>query len=232
MALVIRLDIDRPYGRTPVLRHVLSRISSDFYLPRRMPFGFLAELKTMLLMLTEAGARSYVFFRRCTLPSPEIVKLMDAGGHQIGLHLENSRSLFTFLEEKNTLERHVGRTIAALSKHGSGGTRFGYHHYAPYEPDRYVQWCDSANIRLYLGNLQDPTLPFVTIKDQLTFFPAAFWLEPAWRDTARFPVDWLLNHGHGRDIVLLIHPENVLRDAALTRTFVNIVRTLPSKILS
>ena len=39
MALIIRIDVDRPYGRQPVLRHVLSRLSSDLYFPQCSPSG-------------------------------------------------------------------------------------------------------------------------------------------------------------------------------------------------
>src|SRR5882762_2294662 len=159
MALIIRIDVDRPYGRRPLLRHFLSRLSSDLYFPRLAGFGFLAELETILTLLNEARARAYVFFRRCTLPSRSILKLLDIGRHEIGLHLENSRSLPTFLEETQIVERHVGRKVLAVSKHGSGGgEKYGFHHYAPYEPARYVEWAQLASMRLFLGNLEDPTL--------------------------------------------------------------------------
>ena len=158
MALIIRIDVDRPYGRRPLVRHFLSRLSSDLYFPKVAGFGFLAELQTLLVWLNEERARAYVFFRRCTLPSRSILELLDIGRHEIGLHLENSRSFATFLEEMQIVEHHLGRKVLALSKHGSGGARFGFHHYAPYEPERYVEWARQASMRLFLGNLQDPSL--------------------------------------------------------------------------
>jgi hypothetical protein len=130
MALIIRIDVDRPYGRRPLVRHFLSRLSSDLYFPKVAGFGFLAELQTLLVWLNEERARAYVFFRRCTLPSRSILELLDIGRHEIGLHLENSRSFATFLEEMQIVEHHLGRKVLALSKHGSGGARFGFHHYA------------------------------------------------------------------------------------------------------
>ena len=142
MALIIRIDVDRPYGRRPFLRHFLSRLSSDLYFPKVPGFGFLAELEAMLTWLEKASARAYVFFRRCTLPSKSILKLLDAGRHEIGLHLENSRSLTTFIKEMQIVENHVGRHVRAISKHGSGGAKYGFHHYAPYEPERYIEWAN------------------------------------------------------------------------------------------
>ncbi len=34
MALIVRIDVDRPYGKQGFVRHVASRISSDYFLPR------------------------------------------------------------------------------------------------------------------------------------------------------------------------------------------------------
>lgn len=232
MALIIRIDVDRPYGRSPLLRHCLSRLSSEFYFPRVAGFGFLAELQIMLLWLNEAGARAHVFFRRCTLPSRLILELLDTGHHEIGLHLENSRSFDTFLEEKEIVEKHCGRKVLATSKHGSGGARFGFHHYAPYEPERYIKWAQQVSMRLFLGNLQDPSLELTRAANGLWVFPSAFWLEPPWRDTKKFTVDWLLEAARRRDIVLLVHPENVLTHPLLIADFKKVIRKLESRILA
>jgi hypothetical protein len=230
MSLIIRIDVDRPYGRHPVVRHLLSRVSSDLYFPRVAGLGFLAELQTMLTWLNDASARAYVFFRRCTLPSGSTLELLDAGHHEIGLHLENSRSFNTFLEETRIVERHFGKKVQAVSKHGSGGAKFGFHHYPPYEPERYVEWARQASMRLFLGNLQDPSLEPTKSGIAPLVFPSAFWLEPTWRDTKTFTVDWLLDHARRRDIVLLVHPENVLADSGLISDFKRLIRALESKI--
>jgi hypothetical protein len=229
MALIIRIDVDRPYGRHPFIRHFLSRLSSDLYLPRVAGFGFLAELHTMLAWLNEAGARAHVFFRRCTLPFRPVLEMLETGGHEVGLHLENSRSLETFLEEKEIMERHFGRRVTSVSKHGSGGAKYGYHHYAPYEPEKYADWARQSQMRLFLGNLEDPGLEPAN-GGGLTVFPSAFWLEPAWRDIAKFPVEWLLDSAKHRDIVLLVHPENVLADAGLVADFKRLIKSLETRV--
>lgn len=231
MALIIRIDVDRPYGRKPLARHVLSRLSSDLYLPRIPVFGYLSELQTMLNWLNAANARAYVFFRRCTLPLKPVLDCLEAGGHEIGLHLENSRSFETFSQEVGVLEAHFGKKILAISKHGSGNGKYGFHHYAPYEPTRYTEWAERASMRLFLGNLEDPTLPPVTTGKGLLTFPSAFWLEPQWRDTKTFTVDWLLERARQQDIVLLVHPENVLADSALSADFRRLIQTLDSRVL-
>ncbi|MGA8151675.1 MAG: hypothetical protein WB952_12045 [Terriglobales bacterium] len=231
MALIIRIDVDRPYGRRPLARHLLSRVSSDLYFPKVGAFGFLAELQTMLNWLNEAGARAYVFFRRCTLPSASVLELLAAGRHEIGLHLENSRSFETFREEVRIVEDHFGKPVLALSKHGSGHSKFGFHHYAPYEPERYIDWARRTAMRIFLGNLEDPTIEPIKPDNHLLVFPSAFWLEPQWRDTRKFSADWLLERARQQDTVLLVHPENVLADAVLVGDFKKLIRTLDSRVI-
>jgi hypothetical protein len=231
MALIVRIDVDRPYGKSPFLRHVMSRIGSDIYFPRIEAFGYLKELEDILEILNGAGTRSYIFFRRCTLPTEAVMGLIAAGGHEIGLHLENSRSFETFASEKAMLERFVGRPVTAFSKHGSGRYKYGFHHYAPYEPDNYVRWARQSGMKVFLGNLEDPTLPAPPPESGLTFYPSAFWLEPSWRDTEKFPIEWLLGAAKTSDIVLLFHPDNVLAEPGLTRDLKTLITSLDTKLL-
>jgi len=231
VAIILRIDVDRPYGKRPALRHVLSRLSSDICLPRIEWFGYLKELEEMLQMLNEKNARSYVFFRRCTLPSRRVLGLLDQGRHEIGLHLEDSRSFQTFEWEKVNLEQHLGKKVFAVSKHGSGGAKHGYHHFPRYEPEKYVEWAGKSAMRVFFGNLEDPCLGPARTAEGVLAYPAAFWLEPHWRDTKAFPVDWLLSQARGRDIVMLVHPENVLESSALTRDFQRIIDSVETTII-
>ena len=232
MALVVRIDVDRPYGKRPLPRHMLSRLSSDYYFPKVEAFGYLRELKEVLCMLNDANAHAYLFFRQCTLPSDSVIKLIDKGKHEIGLHLEDSRLYETFAEERHNLEMHIGKEVHALSKHGSGGRKYGRHHYAPYEPEKYVEWARQAGMKLFFGNLEDPTLRPQSFPPNFTSYPGAFWLEPAWRDIQRYPVEWLLKEAKARDVVLLLHPENILADDELAQQFRNLVTELETKTVS
>lgn len=231
MALIVRIDVDRPYGRQPLYRHVMSRVSSDFYLPVIPQCGYLRELKTILRQLGDRAARAHAFFRQCTLPDRETLSLLEKGGHVAGLHLEDSRSFESFFAEKEALEKHLGFGIGGFSKHGSGGRKFGRRHYAAYEPEKYSSWAQKAGMKVFMGNLEDPRMePFQS--NGLLTFPSAFWLEPYWRDTSQYPVSWLLEEGPKRDIVLLIHPENVLADAVLTEDFLRLIEKLETKVIS
>jgi hypothetical protein len=230
MALIVRIDVDRPYGKQGFLRHVASRLASDYSLPRIEGLRYLDELKTILRILNANGRQAYVYFRKCTYPSREVIELMQAGGHQFGLHLENSRSVETFREELHALEKTLARKVTTFSKHGSGKIKYGRHHHAPYEPERYLVWAQENGMKAFLGNLEDPRIE-PEERDGLVYFPSAFWLEPHWRDMEQFPLAWLLDEAKKRDVVMLLHADNVTSDSAIMREFVAAVETLETILL-
>lgn len=230
MGLIVRIDVDRPYGKEGLVRHVASRVRSDYFLPRMSWLGYLDELKTILRILNANGKAAHVFFRKCTYPTQEVCELMEAGGHQFGLHLENSRSAKTFQEELKSLERELGRRVVEFSKHGSGKLHLGRHHFAPYEPERYLPWAREAGMRLFLGNLEDPEMSPVQ-DGELLYYRSAFWLEPFWRDTKRFPMEWLLREALARDVVMLLHPDNVTASKEIMREFLMAVENLETAVL-
>jgi len=214
MPLIIRIDVDRPYGKKNLFLHSLSRVTSDYNLPRIKNKYYLNELKEILSYLNYKRIRSYIFFRKITAPTSKILNLINTGNHICGLHLENSRSFEHFISELKYLETIIGTKIEAFSKHGSGKYKYGFRHYAPYEPGKYIEWGLRAGIKLFLGNGEDPTLNSEQIED-LIYFPSAFWLEPKWRDIDKFTNDWLIEETKRRYVVLLFHPDNVLYDKTL-----------------
>jgi hypothetical protein len=229
MALLVRIDVDRPYGKQGILRHVASRLASDYSLPRMPGLRYLDELKTILSILNANGKSAFVFFRKCSYPSPEVCDLMETGGHRFGLHLENSRSAESFHEELDRLQQELGRKVEAFSKHGSGRAKLGRDHFAPYEPGKYLDWGKQAGLKFFFGNLEDPQLRPAQ-HGGLLCFPSAFWLEPHWRDTKRFPIEWLLNEATERDVVLLLHADNVTANPEITREFRTAIETLKTTV--
>jgi hypothetical protein len=86
-------------------------------------------------------------------------------------------------------------------------------------------------MNVFLGNLEDPALRPLE-EPGLHVYPSAFWLEPSWRDTTRFTVDWLRDRAKHSDIVLLFHPDNVLADRSLTRDLKLLVSSVETKLLT
>lgn len=230
MALIVRMDIDRPFGKKNIVYRALSRVGSDLYFPRLHSLHYLSDLVEILPILESYHTRSYVFFRRCTLPTPSILQALKQGGHTIGLHLENSHSSDSFKKELERLRRHTNEEVLTFSKHGSGAHRYGLFHYAPYEPDKYINWAKEMAMKAFFGNGEDPSVQ--SYRDgQLCVFPSAFWLEPFWRNTERFTVDWLRKESSQRDIVLLFHPDNVTADKGLMDCLLQILQEFQSKLL-
>ena len=230
MAMILRIDIDRPYGKQGFVRHVASRLASDCYMPRIDRLGYLHDLANILKSLNKRGKSAHVFFRKCTYPSAQICELMQEGGHQFGLHLENSRSEETFKEELRSLEQKLCQPVSGFSKHGSGRMKLGLHHYPPYEPERYLPWAKNAGLKYFFGNLENPELD-PQQNGKLVSFPGAFWLEPSWRDVGRYPIEWLLSEAANKDVVMLLHPDNVTASAAITREFLMAIDHLDTLIL-
>lgn len=214
MAIILRIDVDRPFGKRDFVHKAFSRIASESYFPRIEAFHYLDDLKFMLDMLNSMKIRSYIFFRKCTLPSRSVLSLIEDGGHVCGLHLEDSRSYETFLGELRYMEAKTHNVIRTFSKHGSGLHKYGMHHYPPYEPDRYIEWAKMMNMKVFFGNLQDPSIPSYA-SGNLLVFPSAFWLEHCWRNTDKFDVAWLCHEAQERNVVLLFHPDNVTASPAL-----------------
>jgi hypothetical protein len=80
-------------------------------------------------------------------------------------------------------------------------------------------------MRLFFGNLENPELRPVR-EGELLVYPSAFWLEPFWRDTKKFPIEWLLREAAERDVVMLMHPDNVTSSAEIMREFLMAVEGL------
>lgn len=230
MAVIVRMDIDRPYGKRNLAHKIISRVSSDLYFPRIESLGYLTDLHEILTILERYRVASYVFFRRCTFPTTRIFKMLKRGGHKVGLHLENSRSLNSFNRELERLRVYSNQEVLTFSKHGSGQHRYGLHHYAPYEPEKYISWAKTLDMKLFFGNGENPNQLGYQDGD-LFVFPSAFWLEHSWRDTEFFTIDWLCEESRQRNIVLLFHPDNVMADKYLMECLLRILDQCDTKLL-
>lgn len=230
MAVIVRIDVDRAYGKKSKVKQLFSRIASDFHFPRIQALGYLSDLATILEVLNAHKVRAYVFVRQCTLPSISILKKIQTGRHILGLHLENSRSFETFRDELIFLETYVDRQLTAFSKHGSGIHRYGRRHYPPYESERYIAWAKKAGMKVFMGNGEDPDQTDF-FDETLHVFPAAYWLEPYWRDESKYNCDWILKEAVTRDVVLLFHPDNVTADTELFKELLMILKSAPTGVL-
>lgn len=230
MSLILRIDVDRPYGKKNIIKHILSRLASDFYFPKINSFGYLHDLRDILQILNNKNIHAYIFFRKCTLPTRPILKLIYEGKHIPGLHLENSKNYHTFRNELKIIEQKLKQKITVFSKHGSGKNKYGINHYPPYEPEKYIEWGIRVGIKYFFGNYENPELKNYLVNG-LSVFPAAYWLEPYWRNYEKFNFEWLHKAAKTNNIVLLLHPDNITVDLNLYHEFLKIIEQIPFGIL-
>lgn len=230
MAVILRIDVDSPYGKKNIFNHLFSRLASDFDLSPILILPYLEYLLQFIKYLNGKSIRGYFFFRKCTLPSDKVLKYLRKGGHIIGLHLENSRSLNTFKKEVEIIENSINEKVEVFSKHGSGKKRYGYYHFPEYEPEKYLNWGLQSGMKIFFGNLENPEISSSFINNIL-YFPAAFWLEHNWRNTVSYDINWLIQESKIRDIVLLIHVENILGNKNFFDEFNKIIQNTEIKII-
>lgn len=68
MPLVLRVDVDKPYGRATIKEKVLSKVREDLWLPAIPSIGYLSHLKIFLAFLSKEKIKAHIYFRKCTLP--------------------------------------------------------------------------------------------------------------------------------------------------------------------
>ena len=98
-------------------------------------------------------------------------------------------------------------------------------------PTSTLIWAQESGMKLFLGNLEDPSIPPSKDGAGIRVYPSAFWLEPSWRDTRKFTIEWLRAKASVSDIVLLMHPDNVLADPSLVEDLKSLLSSLDTKLL-
>src|ERR1041385_3333452 len=107
MPLILRFDVDKPYGNAGLLRRVMSKLVEDYWFPRLDAFGYLSHLAAFLRYCNEQKIQGLFYFRLCTLPNDEIKTLLKQGNHKVGFHAENTRSFETFSDELKSFKDSV-----------------------------------------------------------------------------------------------------------------------------
>lgn len=207
MALLVRMDIDKPYGRTGFVEKVKSRICEDYWLPLIPAFGYLRDLVEVLEFFNSKNVPSICFHRLCTTPSAKVVSLLQAGGHKFGMHAEDTRSYETFVEELSILKKMCpDLPMHSFTKHGSGQLKLGRRHYYPYEPEKYLEWGKQSQMPFHSGNGVAEMADFETEKE---FYPKVFWMEPEYRSQTFNSVDQVLRLAEQKTVIISTHPENL-----------------------
>ncbi|MGV3599483.1 MAG: hypothetical protein ACO1PI_16595 [Bacteroidota bacterium] len=218
MALILRVDVDKPYGRHTLLRKVLSKIKEDYFPALPIKAGYLSHLKQFITFCNQHRVSGHFYHRISTAPDAETLNLQAKGGHITGLHLENSRSKETLKSELEELQRKVnGLKVDTFSKHGSGTYKLGKYHYAPYEPLKYKMWAKELGLKYFSGNgiAEKPE----DLEDVDGYYENLFWVEPYYRSPNFNKLADVVATAKNKDVVILIHPCNYLADKQTKEDF-------------
>jgi len=133
MALILRIDVDKPFGRSSLFAKVLSKAREEFYFPGLNKLGYLKDLGVFLDFLDTNSIPAHIYFRNCTAPNAQIINRLRK--HKIGFHAENTQTIDTFKHELDAFRsKFLELNVSSFTKHGSGIFKLGRHHYPPYEP--------------------------------------------------------------------------------------------------
>lgn len=222
MAIILRVDVDKPYGNHTIIRKIASKVVEDFIPNFNIKHGYLSHLKEFIRYCNSKGVVGTFFHRICTLPDKETLGLLSDSGHVIGLHLENSRNKDTFIMELDLMKSKLNLNINTFSKHGSGVYKLGKYHYPKYEPEIYKNWAYEYKINYPSGN-GIPLKPedLFSVDD---YYEYVFWIESKYRNSNFNDLTELIQIAKFKDIVVLIHPCNFLSDENTRKEFDNLIR--------
>ncbi len=227
MALILRIDVDKPYGNSSLFKRIISKFSEDVLILRCHGMGYLSHLKKLILFCNEQKIQGYFFHRICTAPTAEIIELYKSGGHIAGLHAENTRSYETFSAELNSLSKLTGQRTESFTKHGSGDLKLGKYHYAPYEPEKYSEWAKTSGCRFHFGNLAIDKAENLTCKND--FYPYMFWIDKEYRYSGLDKIEDVTELAKTKDVPVLIHPCEFITSQTARNDFEKLVELAKQK---
>ncbi|GAB5555125.1 MAG: hypothetical protein Sapg2KO_47160 [Saprospiraceae bacterium] len=218
MGLILRVDVDKPYGHHQLWRKVLSKVAEDYFPKMPQLPGYLSHLRELVDYCNQNSVPGIFFHRLCTIPDRATRALLIKGRHEIGLHLENSRTMETALSEyKQFISLLPDLNVRYFSKHGSGTYKLGKYHEPSYKPNLYRKWSEHLPISLHSGN--DILKSMTSIPEPAEFNSAIFWVEMDYREESLQSIDQAIELAQKRAVVVLIHPSNFVTDSETRNEF-------------
>ena len=211
MSVILRIDVDGSY-QNKVLHY--ARVNQELFLGVDS-LGYLRSCKKVVSDLGDRGIKASIFFQPFTVPNKDFSRSLEEAGHVVGLHAVHTNTYNNYLKDLRKISKKFNCKIRGFTKHGSGMLKLSRRHDRVYDPKKYVEYARQSNLVYFLGNGENP-IEQGSIIDGILYFPSAFWLNRNYRED-KFTVDWLINESSDRDIVMLIHPEDITVGTALMR---------------
>ncbi len=207
MSLILRVDVDKPFGRATFREKVLSKVREGFWFPAISCLGYLNHLEMFLAFLSEEKIKAHIYFRKCTLPPKGWLDESLLDKHMLGFHAENTRNYETFRKELEEVQGYFSsKRLSSFTKHGSGEWKSGRNHYPSYEPDKYLDWAEVSGIPFLFGNGEiNKSSEFLR---QNQFYPNMFWIDRFHSDCEQFTLQWIIDVARDKNVIVIIHPSN------------------------
>ena len=209
MSVILRIDVDRAYMKQP--QDYLRTYYGVF--PAIDSLGYLEHCKKMVGDLNERGIKASLFFQPFTVPNKDFAQELMKHGHSIGLHAVHTKDYNDFSRDLGKISRRFDGKVYGFTKHGSGKFKLSRRHDPNYDPNKFIDYAKQSNLKYFLGNKENPDEREM-IKDGILYFPSAFWLNRNYRED-KFTIDWLAEESVNRDIVVLVHPMDVVAGTEL-----------------
>jgi len=221
MPLVLRVDVDKPYGRNSLVEKIKSKLKEDYWFPESDLLNYLKSNESLLRFCNDQNVKGIFYFRNCTSPNKINKELLKKGNHQLGFHAENTKSFETFESEINLfIKNNKKMDLHSFTKHGSGNVTIGKNHYAPYEPEKYIKWSKKIRIRYLFGNeICESEKSF----DDKNFTPKMFWIHENYRNNSLNRIEQIAHIAKKTTVPIIIHPSNFVANEQVFNDFRQLV---------
>lgn len=209
MAVILRIDVDDSYPNR-ILHY--ARVNQELFFGIDA-LGYSEMTKTIVDDLNDRGIKGSLFFQPYTVPNKGFVEDLVNNGHSVGLHAVHTNSFEKFSKDFYKISRIFGENVYGFTKHGSGKAKLSRKHDPNYNPDLFLEYAKKMNLGYFLGNWENPDL-YPKIINGILYYPSAFWINRNYRED-RYSVEWLIDASVERDIVVLMHPEDIVRGTEL-----------------
>jgi len=204
MGVILRIDVDNPYGWQRFGGKAKNYLRLNWGFPALKKLGYLNSLDKLLNDLEARNISATFFFTKFTTPR----NMAKYTKYFVGAHLISTRNYAEFQKELDQISKKLHRKIYGFTKHGSGKLKLCRTHAPRYEPNKYIDWAQKANLQYFLGNGENPEEKPFYIGNVLVYL-SAFWIHSNYR-AQKYTIDWLAEESKDRDIIVLLHPYNWL----------------------
>lgn len=222
MSLLLRVDVDKPYGRKNIAEKIKSKLKEDYWFPQVDTWGYLNPTEKFLIYCNHNNVKGVFYHRNCTVPNKKVTALLKAGHHELGFHAENTRTPDTFRDELELFRKKTGgMEVRSFTKHGSGQIKIGRYHYPPYEPEKYKVWAKALNLGYYYGN--EIAASSADFENNPAFYPKMFWIHGDYRHPELGSIEEIVKIAKQCDVPVIIHPSNFIANPQVNRDFKKLV---------